>query len=42
MTSALSEETKKEDTGRAIGRIATGVYIVTVNHDGDPDGMLTT
>lgn len=42
MTLTLGEETKKEDTGRAIGRIATGVYVVTVNHDGDPDGMLTT
>jgi 3-hydroxy-9,10-secoandrosta-1,3,5(10)-triene-9,17-dione monooxygenase reductase component len=42
MTSALSEETRKENIGRAIGRIASGVYIVTVKHDGIPDGMLTT
>jgi flavin reductase (DIM6/NTAB) family NADH-FMN oxidoreductase RutF len=42
MTSVLSEETRKENIGRAIGRIASGVYIVTIKHDATPDGMLTT
>lgn len=41
MTAATTEETR-ENIGRAIGRIASGVYIVTVKHDGIPDGMLTT
>jgi len=41
MTAATTEETR-ENIGRAIGRIASGVYIVTVKHDGVPDGMLTT
>lgn len=41
MTTAISEE-KRESIGRAIGRIASGVYIVTVVHEGVPDGMLTT
>ncbi|HEY9676536.1 MAG TPA: flavin reductase family protein [Drouetiella sp.] len=38
---ATAEETR-ENIGRAIGRIASGVYIVTVKHEGTPDGMLTT
>ncbi len=41
MTAATTEETR-ENIGRAIGRIASGVYIVTFKHDGIPDGMLTT
>ncbi len=32
----------KEKVGPAIGRIATGVYIVTVGGASDRDGMLTT
>ena len=42
MTTVLSEEKRKENTGRAIGRIASGVYILTVKHDRLLDGMLTT
>lgn len=41
MTAATTDE-KRENIGRAIGRIASGVYVVTVKHDGVPDGMLTT
>ncbi|MBS2001873.1 MAG: flavin reductase family protein [Candidatus Obscuribacterales bacterium] len=41
MTAAATDE-KRESIGRAIGRIASGVYVVTVKHDGVPDGMLTT
>jgi flavin reductase (DIM6/NTAB) family NADH-FMN oxidoreductase RutF len=42
MTSTTSETTNKEQLGRAIGRIASGVYIVTSILDGQRDGMLTT
>lgn len=33
---------KKEAIGKAIGRIASGVYIVTVGDEQERDGMLTT
>ena len=32
----------EENIGRAIGRIASGVYIVTLTDAGQPEGMLTT
>jgi len=42
MTSTTSETANKEQLSRAIGRIASGVYIVTSILDGQRDGMLTT
>jgi len=42
MTSTTSETVSKEQLSRAIGRIASGVYIVTLVLDGQRDGMLTT
>jgi len=41
-TTTSSEESTKEKLGKAIGRIASGVYIVTTYGDGGKDGMLTT
>src|SRR6202020_1081672 len=41
-TSTSSQESTKEKVGRAIGRIASGVYIVTLRGSGERDGMLTT
>lgn len=46
MTSASTVEgttvERKEAIGKAIGRIASGVFIVTVGNEQDRDGMLTT
>lgn len=39
MTTSVNE---KEDLGRAIGRIATGVFVVSLERDGQRDGMLTS
>lgn len=33
---------KKDAIGKALGRIASGVFIVTVNEGGQPGGMLAT
>lgn len=41
-TTTSSEDATKEKLGRAIGRIASGVYIVTIYGEGNKDGMLTT
>lgn len=41
-TSTQLTAEKKEAIGKALGRIATGVHIVTVKHDGKNDGMLTS
>lgn len=41
MTATTTDE-RRESIGRAIGRIASGVYVVTIKHDAVPDGMLTT
>jgi len=40
--SQLSDQISKEAAGRAIGRIATGVYVITLKRDGQFDGMLTS
>lgn len=34
--------TTREDLGRALGRVASGVYVVTAENDGEAHGMLTT
>lgn len=41
-TKSMSEEVKKENKGRAMGRVASGVHIVTLTRDGVRDGMLTS
>ncbi len=38
----MSTAVDNKNLGKAIGRIATGVYIVTLNHNGNRDGMLAT
>ncbi len=40
--SVSQEQKRKESLGRALGRIASGVYVVTVARNGKEDGMLTT
>jgi len=45
MTTSVNEKNDaldKEDLGRAIGRIATGVYVVSLERNGQRDGMLTS
>jgi flavin reductase (DIM6/NTAB) family NADH-FMN oxidoreductase RutF len=42
MSTTSSEDATKEKLGRAIGRMASGVYIVTIYGEGGQDGMLTT
>jgi len=37
-----TEKTAKEKLGQALGRVASGVYVVTFSRDGKADGMLTT
>jgi len=32
----------KEQIGRSLGRLASGVYVITCQHENEPDGMLTT
>lgn len=32
----------KEQIGKAIGRIASGVYVVTLDHDGHADGLMAS
>lgn len=32
----------KEQLGRSLGRLASGVYVVTCNQQDEPEGMLTT
>jgi flavin reductase (DIM6/NTAB) family NADH-FMN oxidoreductase RutF len=41
-TTTSSEDATKEKLGRAIGRMASGVYIVTIYGEDGKDGMLTT
>ena len=36
------EEKTKENTGKALGRIASGVFVVTLGDEQDRDGMLAT
>lgn len=38
----MSTAVDNKNLGKAIGRIATGVYIVTTNHSDNKDGMLAT
>jgi len=37
-----TETTQKESLGKALGRIASGVFLVTFNNGGKKDGMLST
>lgn len=41
-TGSATELTEKDNLGRALGRIASGVYIVSFVRDGVKDGMLST
>lgn len=38
----MSTAVDNKNLGKAIGRIATGVYVVTLDHNGIRDGMLAT
>jgi flavin reductase (DIM6/NTAB) family NADH-FMN oxidoreductase RutF len=38
----MEQLTLKEELGKALGRIASGVYVVTVDTDSGPHGMLAT
>lgn len=40
--SEMGEKKKKEDLGRAIGRIASGVFVVTMGNENERDGLLAT
>lgn len=38
----MSSESHRDELGRALGRIASGVYVVTAKHDGNRHGLLAT
>lgn len=42
MTTVTMDQEQKERVGKAIGRIASGVYIVTTERKGERDGMLAS
>ncbi|MBX9719896.1 MAG: flavin reductase family protein [Candidatus Obscuribacterales bacterium] len=42
MTSTTENPTSKEILGPALGKLSSGVYIVTHTHDNDKEGMLAT
>jgi flavin reductase (DIM6/NTAB) family NADH-FMN oxidoreductase RutF len=41
-TMATLTETQREQLGKALGRIASGVHIVTINVEGQPHGIMAT
>jgi flavin reductase (DIM6/NTAB) family NADH-FMN oxidoreductase RutF len=41
-TMSSHTETQREQLGKALGRLASGVYIVTINVEGQPHGLLAT
>jgi 3-hydroxy-9,10-secoandrosta-1,3,5(10)-triene-9,17-dione monooxygenase reductase component len=42
IVSASSEQTTKESLGKAIGRLASGVFIVTLQQDAEKHGVMAT